>query len=193
MKKYTYKWEKKPTVAKSEKKGTCVTFVSCVLQRINYLDCGQALWHNGSGYGTGKVTGANDKMIIYYMNNKTLASLKNQLRPGDIVLLDDNKSGVSGSGGHIFILTGIWSGDNPYIWDNETASKGQKARLYSGNRKVLAIVRLKDSVNINKTTEQIAKEVINGIWGSGADRKINLEASGYNYDAVQKEVNKLLN
>ena len=38
----------------------------------------------------------------------------------------------------------------------------------------------------------IAKEVINGKWGNGANRKKKLEAAGYNYKKVQKEVNKLL-
>lgn len=38
----------------------------------------------------------------------------------------------------------------------------------------------------------IAKEVINGKWGNGAARKKKLEAAGYNYKKVQKEVNKLL-
>lgn len=38
----------------------------------------------------------------------------------------------------------------------------------------------------------IAKEVINGKWGNGAARKKKLEAAGYNYNIVQKEVNKLL-
>ena len=38
----------------------------------------------------------------------------------------------------------------------------------------------------------IAKEVINGKWGNGAARKKKLEAAGYNYSKVQKEVNKLL-
>ena len=143
MKNAAYKWESKPTIAKSKKRGTCVTYVACVLQRIGYLSSGQAIWHTGKGYGTGKVTGTNSKMTVTYMGNKSLKSLKSKLKAGDIVLLDDNKSGVKGSGGHIFILTGKWSGDNPYIWDNYTAKKGQKARTYSGKRKVLAIVRLK--------------------------------------------------
>lgn len=38
----------------------------------------------------------------------------------------------------------------------------------------------------------IAKEVINGKWGNGAARKKKLEKAGYNYNKVQKEVNKLL-
>jgi len=43
-----------------------------------------------------------------------------------------------------------------------------------------------------KSVTDIAKEVIQGKWGSGATRKKKLEAAGYNYDEVQKEVNRLL-
>lgn len=38
----------------------------------------------------------------------------------------------------------------------------------------------------------VAREVIAGDWGSGDKRKAALEKAGYNYDAVQKEVNRLL-
>lgn len=43
-----------------------------------------------------------------------------------------------------------------------------------------------------KSNTEIAKEVINGKWGSGNDRKEKLTKAGYNYTAVQAEVNKLL-
>lgn len=43
-----------------------------------------------------------------------------------------------------------------------------------------------------KTVSQVAKEVINGEWGNGDTRKKKLEAAGYDYDEVQKEVNKQL-
>jgi N-acetylmuramoyl-L-alanine amidase len=39
---------------------------------------------------------------------------------------------------------------------------------------------------------QIAKEVIAGKWGNGAERKTSLEAAGYDYAAVQKRVNELM-
>ena len=146
MKSAKYGWQSKPTIAKSKKMGTCVTFVSCVLQRLKVLDSGDALWHSGRGYGTGKVTGANDKMDVTYMSNKTISSLKDKLKAGDIILLDDNKSGIKGSGGHIMAFTGKWKGDDPYVWDmepNRKCVKTQKPRLYSGSRKVLARVRVK--------------------------------------------------
>lgn len=43
-----------------------------------------------------------------------------------------------------------------------------------------------------KTNEQIAKEVIKGIWGNGVTRKKRLTEAGYNYTAIQKLVNKML-
>lgn len=43
-----------------------------------------------------------------------------------------------------------------------------------------------------KSVEEIAREVIRGNWGSGADRKKRLEAAGYNYSEVQSKVNQLL-
>ena len=43
-----------------------------------------------------------------------------------------------------------------------------------------------------KTNKQIAKEVIAGKWGNGDKRKAKLKKAGYDYKAVQKEVNKLL-
>ena len=43
-----------------------------------------------------------------------------------------------------------------------------------------------------KSINEIAKEVIKGNWGNGEERKKKLIAAGYNYNEVQKEVNKLL-
>ena len=43
-----------------------------------------------------------------------------------------------------------------------------------------------------KTVDELAKEVIAGKWGNGADRKAKLKAAGYDYDAVQAAVNKAL-
>lgn len=43
-----------------------------------------------------------------------------------------------------------------------------------------------------KTIEQIAKEVIQGKWGNGAERKQKLKAAGYDPDAVQKKVNEIM-
>ena len=143
MKNAKYGWIGKPTIANSKDEGTCVSFVAVVLQRLKYLASGKFIWHTGRGYGDGKVYGTNNRMTVTYMGNKTLRACRNQLKKGDIIMMDDNKSGKKGGGGHIAIVTGAWKNGNPYIWDNETAKKGRKSRLYSGSRKLLARVRLK--------------------------------------------------
>ena len=60
----------------------------------------------------------------------------------------------------------------PY-WKNEGISSGGKA-------------------SSKKTTDEIAREVIIGKWGVGAERKTRLTSAGYNYSAVQGKVNELM-
>lgn len=43
-----------------------------------------------------------------------------------------------------------------------------------------------------KPIDEIAREVIAGKWGNGAERRCKLESAGYDYAAVQKRVNELL-
>lgn len=43
-----------------------------------------------------------------------------------------------------------------------------------------------------KTVEEVAKEVISGKWGTGADRKKRLTDAGYDYSKVQARVNEIL-
>lgn len=135
MKNAKYEYEKNPTVPKSKKKGTCVTYESCVLQRIGLIPSGQSLWHDEND----KVYGANSNFTVIYPKNKTLSQLKNELKAGDIVM---DGSGV-GSGSHVFILTGKWNGNKPVIWDNWSGQKGKGAYTYDRDRHVIAIVRPK--------------------------------------------------
>lgn len=43
-----------------------------------------------------------------------------------------------------------------------------------------------------KTIDEVAKEVLQGLWGNGKERKDRLTKAGYNYSKVQKRVNDLL-
>lgn len=140
MKNYHYSWESHPTVAKSKKKGTCVTYVACVLQRLGYLKSGQYIWHDSKG----KVTHANSKMSVMYPNRK-IKSCRSILKAGDVIIAG-NKSDV-GSGSHIFIFSGKWSDGDPIIWDNHSAERVKKgksgAHTYDGNKQVIAVIRMK--------------------------------------------------
>ena len=46
---------------------------------------------------------------------------------------------------------------------------------------------------MSKSVDEIAQEVLAGLWGDGSDRKEKLICAGYDYDMIQAEVNKLLN
>ena len=43
-----------------------------------------------------------------------------------------------------------------------------------------------------KSIDEVAREVIQGKWGNGAERKKRLIDAGYDYNEVQKKVNQLI-
>lgn len=135
MKNSTYAWQSNPTIPKSKLKGTCVTYVACVLQRIGILPSGSYVWHDN-----GVVYGNNNKMTVSY-TRKRPSELKSTLKAGDIII--DGDPHDNGSGSHIFILTGRWSGNYPIIWDNWSGQEGRGAYVYKRNRSLIAIIRLK--------------------------------------------------
>lgn len=135
MRNSKYAWESNPTVPKSKYKGTCVTYVACVLQRIGILPSGNYVWHD-----EGKVYGNNNKMTVTYTRKKP-SELKSTLKAGDIII--DGDPHDNGSGSHVFILTGQWSGNYPIIWDNWSGQDGKGAYVYKRNRSLIAIIRLK--------------------------------------------------
>lgn len=184
-----YKWEQKPNIVKSKTHGTCVTFVACVLHRIGVLSPGNYVWTNGKGFGDGKIYGLNSRMTVtYYNNKKTVGDLK--LQVGDILIFDDNKSGRAGDGGHICIVNGkkYASGIHTFT-GGHTISVNGKERF---SRKVLAVVRIKNMPK-RKTVDELAHEVLDGKWSSGVKREESLINAGYDYVAVQKRVNEILN
>lgn len=54
-------------------------------------------------------------------------------------------------------------------------------------------VQVKSPIKATKTNEELAVEVIRGLWGVYPERKKLLEEAGYNYSEVQKIVNQLMN
>lgn len=222
MKNYTYNWRNwnPRTIEKSKEYGTCITFVACVLQRLGILQSGQYVWDNGTGFGDGKVYGNNDRMEVIYMNNKPLSELKSKIKPGDIGIVDDNKSGKSGDGGHIFILTGDWdSQGRPIIWDNHSCTrvrKGQTGKYgYDKSRKVLAIIRIREeekklkgsypnelpTTKLVKTNSEVIADAIKwATWIAGdnnfhygytnADKTVNAHHNGCYFCGTNKSQKK---
>lgn len=141
------------------------------------------------GSGTGQHTKGYASDCIYYDKN-------NKIIPSKIVIcvaydldlfrgiakIDDNYT-------HLDIRTsGYYKGDETVnfnsVWTNPyTYFKVSKEDVtkYTGE----AVKK--------KSIDEIAKEVINGKWGNGSDRKNRLTKAGYNYSEVQKRVNELVN
>ena len=112
------------------------------MQRVGLFKSGEYIWHNGSGFGTGKVTGNKEPFkITYYNNKKTLKDIKGSLMVGDIVMYDDNKSGKAGNGGHIEIYTG-----KDYTFFTGVRGSGKNtsnSNKEKASRKVLCVCRAK--------------------------------------------------
>lgn len=85
------------------------------------------------------------------------------------------------------VIAGKWGNGQDRF--NKLAAAG-----YDGNavqNRVNEILGAK-TISNKKSNEEIANEVIQGKWGNGADRKANLQAAGYDYNAIQAIVNKKL-
>lgn len=96
----------------------------------------------------------------------------------DIAVYQSNKDAIADA-----IVDGIAEGFGLKASSGSSTSTGTSTSKPSSGS---------SSSNGKKTVSQIAKEVINGEWGNGDARKQKLEAAGYDYAAVQAEVNKQL-
>lgn len=87
-----------------------------------------------------------------------------------------SKGRVNGYNGNVDM--NYFSGDSS-AWDKYAGGSPSN----SGNSK---------PIEAKKSVDEIAREVINGAWGNGDDRKKRLENAGYNYNKVQAKVNEIL-
>lgn len=113
--------------------------------------------------------------------------------------------GAGSHPGHVAIVEKVIDNNTVYtsesgyggkaFW-NQTRSNSNGRWGANTNYKFLGFIynpAVKDTVKVVlKSTDAIAKEVIEGKWGNGADRKSRLTAAGYNYSEVQAAVNALV-
>lgn len=131
---------------------------------------------------------------------------------GDAIVYDwqdDGQGDNTGSGDHIGIVTAPGSSSFVVTEGNTSGGKvatrtmkidgryirGFIAPNYAAIARALggeAIPTENDPDTTTKSIEEIAKEVIAGKWGNGAERRARLQAAGYAYSTVQAKVNELL-
>ena len=75
--------------------------------------------------------------------DKAVRNLRKNQIDGLIVIGGNGKTGA-GEGSHIFILTGEWKGNDPYIYDQDSATRVKKGKnpvhTWSGSFKVIALI-----------------------------------------------------
>lgn len=102
--------------------------------------------------------------------------------------------------GDIVTINGVYVSSTSDKKYKPAKTKGKITKIIEGARNPYLLENgnigwTNDSCIVSSTTKSIdtvAKEVIAGKWGNGADRKKRLEKAGYNYREVQNRVNQLL-
>lgn len=161
----------------------CATFVSAVAMRLGYTDiippeCSCQRMIDGF------------KRIGVWAENENRTP-----KPGDIIFYDwqDNGKGDnSGWADHVGIVEKIVDNQITVIEGNyDGAVKRRKIAVNGRYIRGYGVIKY-DSQTAAKSAETVAKEVIAGKWGNGADRKKRLEKAGYDYKIIQAKVNSLL-
>lgn len=122
-------------------------------------------------------------------------------KPGDIILYnwDQGYQPNNGYSDHIGFVESVSGNQITCIEGNKGEAVARRVinvgngniRGYARPRYAAGGTPVKPSTPSKSITE-VAREVIAGQWGNGQDRINSLKAAGYNPDAVQAEVNRLL-
>ena len=167
----------------------CATFVSAVAINLGYTDI--------------IPTECGCPSMITLMQKKGIW-VENENRkpnPGDIIFYDWNDTGAGdnkGSADHVGIVEKV-EGNTITVIEGNYGNAVKRRTLVVNGRYIRGYgvpkydAEPKEEPKVIKTVTQVAREVLNGKWGTGAERKKRLTEAGYDYNAVQKEVNRLYN
>lgn len=141
------------------------------------LNGGASSGNSGSSSGTNgsfPATPFQVKVLVSDLNIRSNPSMGN------------NVKGQTGKG--VFTITEVNDG-----WGKLKSGAGW---IYLENKEYVTVLgsssgSSQPAAPAKKSVDEVAKEVLRGDWGNGADRKKRLEAAGYNYAQVQAAVNRL--
>lgn len=125
-------------------------------------------------------------------------------QPGDAVLYDWEDSGKGDNNAwpdHVGTIVETHKDAGYFVVMEGNYNNAVKKRTLSINgRYIRGFITPEYDDNVvvieklpNKDIKTVAREVISGKWGTGADRKKALEAAGYDYVKIQQTVNQILN
>ena len=162
----------------------CDTFVSAIAVKLGYTDI------IPTECGCGRHIALLQKKGIWVENDAYVP------KAGDLIFYawDDNGIGDNcDSPDHVGLVEKVEGNTITVIEGNY--GEAVKRRTVTVNGKYIRGygVPKYDAEVETKTIIQLAREVLKGKWGNGADRRNRLTAAGYDYNAVQTEVNRLVN
>ena len=134
-------------------------------------------WGNGADRKTALTNAGYDFSAIQEIVNQKLAGKTTESKPA-LKSVDEVAKEV---------IAGKWGNGQDRF--NKLNAAGYDSNAVQN--RVNEILGAKTTSN-KKSNEEIANEVIKGLWGNGTDRKNKLQAAGYDYNAIQKIVNAKL-
>lgn len=166
--------------------------------RLTAYKCPAGVWTIGYGHTIGVYEG----MVI----TKTQADnmLKSDLKKYEKYVTDTVKLNLTENqfSALVSFTYNCGVGNLRTLIKGRTVSQIAEAMLLynkAGGKKLAGLVRRREAERelflkgiLSKSLNDIAKEVIDGKWGNGAERKRKLTQAGYNYTEVQAIVNKLV-
>lgn len=126
--------------------------------------------------------------------------------PGDVIFYDWQDSGSgdnTGSPDHVGIVEKVSGNTITVIEGNKNDAVGRRTLQVNGRYiRGYGVPKYADnsssataataSSGMEKSVNEVAKEVLAGKWGNGDARRVKLSDAGYDYAQVQAAVNKLL-
>ena len=158
----------------------CATFVSAVAIKLKYTDI------------IPTECGCNQMIALFQKMGAWVENDARKPQIGDIIFYDWEDSGAGdnrGGANHVGIVEAV-NGDTIHVIEGNY-SNAVKRRYLRVNGKYIRGYGV-PKYDQKKSVTEVAKEVIDGKWGNGADREKKLTEAGYNYDSVQAEVNRIL-
>lgn len=119
--------------------------------------------------------------------------------PGDGIVYDWQDTGAGDNQGwpdHVGTVVNTTDREITAVEGNKSDAVGVRTIPINGKfiRGFIA-PKFKDEETVApiiKSVEEVANEVLSGLWGNGAARKDALTVAGYNYEEVQKKVNEIV-
>jgi len=114
-------------------------------------------------------------------------------KPGDIVFFKYATNGRRTN--HVGIVESVEGYTINTIEGNTSATSadnGGKVLRRKRKTNIVAFARPKYTAEVKADVDTVAREVIDGKWGTGNDRRQRLERAGYVYREVQDRVNQIL-